>query len=176
MPDTILIPLANELLTCLETAAGANPDPPDNFCLRAGGPVIHDADAAASLDTACCPGLGYVRLGRNFPSSAEFPAPDPRNEKCLSLARAQEIFVGIVRCIPGMGSPEGPSCTDWTATAVHDADDNQAIWDAVCCWVETTEFKKLRSRPYSIVGTDVIAEGGCIERFMTILIQIPKCC
>jgi hypothetical protein len=75
-----------------------------------------------------------------------------------------------------MGSDAGPTCADWTSTAVHDADDNQAIWDAVCCWVETSEFKKLRGRPFSIVGTDVISQGDCIERFMTILVQIPKCC
>jgi len=176
MPDTILIPLANVLLDCLETAATANPDPPANFCLRAGGPVIHDVDAAASLDTVCCPGLGYVRLGRNYPSSAEFPAPDPRSDKCLSLARVQEFFVGIVRCVPGLGTPEGPSCADWTAAAVHDADDIQAIWAAVCCWTDTTEFKRMRSRPFSIVGTEVVQEGDCIERFMTILVQIPRCC
>ena len=176
MPDTIILPLANALLDCLETTATANPDPPDQFCLRVGGPVIHDADAQGSLDKICCPGLGYVRLGRNFPSSSDFPAPDPRSEKCLSLARAQELFVGIVRCIPGMATPEGPTCANWTAAAVHDADDIQAIWDAVCCWVGTDAFKTVRGRPFSILGTDVVAEGDCIERFMTILVQIPKCC
>jgi hypothetical protein len=175
MPDTIILPLANALLDCLETTATANPDPPAEFCLRVGTLVIHDVDAQSSLDKTCCPGLGYVRLGRNYPSSADFPAPDPRSDKCLSLARVQEFFVGIVRCIPGMGSPEGPTCEDWTAAAIHDADDTQAIWDAVCCWASTDEFKALRSRPFSIVGTDVVQEGDCIERFMTVLVQIPKC-
>ena len=176
MADTIILPLANALLTCLETTAGANPDPPAEFCLRAGTLVIHDVDAQGSLDKTCCPGLGYVKIGRVFPSSTEFPAPDPRSEKCLSLARALELQLGIVRCVPGLGTPEGPSCEDWTAAATHDADDIQALFSAVCCWVETTEFKLIRGRPFSIVESNVLQEGDCIERFMTVLVQISKCC
>lgn len=176
MPDTIILPLANALLTCLETTATANPDPPAEFCLRAGTLVIHDANAQNSSDKVCCPGLGYVRIGAVYPSSVEFPAPDPLSDKCLSLARALELTVGIVRCVPGMGTPEGPDCVDWTSAATHDADDIQALFDAVCCWVETTEFKRTRGRPFSIVRSDVVQEADCIERFLTILVQIPKCC
>lgn len=175
MADTLILPLANALLTCLQTTAGENPDPPAEFCLRAGGPVIHDVDAQTGLDKVCCPGLGYVRVGRLFPSST-FPEPDPRGDRCLSLARSLELFVGIVRCIPGMGSEEGPTCAEWTATAVHDADDIDALWRALCCWKDTAEFNAVRSRPFSIISNDVIAEGDCIERFMTILVQIPRCC
>lgn len=173
--DQIILPLANALLDCLETTAGANPDPPANFCLRAGTLVIHDVDAQASVDTTCCPGLGYVRIGRVFPSSVDFPAPDPRSEKCLSLARALELTMGIVRCVPGMGTPEGPDCTDWTSAATHDANDIQALFDAVCCWTGTDAFKTIRGRPFSIVESNVVQSGDCIERFLTILVQISKC-
>lgn len=175
MPDTIILPLANELLACLETTAGANPDPPAQFCLRAGTSVIHDVDAQASLDTTCCPGLGYVRIGRVYPSTT-FPELDSRSDKCLSITRALELTMGVVRCIPGMGSPEGPSCDDWTAVAVHEANDIQALFEAVCCWVQTQEFNRVRGRRYSIVESDVTQEGDCIERFMTVLVEIPKCC
>jgi len=176
VPDVILLPLASALLTCLETAATANPDPPAQFCLRAGTLVIHDVDAQASLDTTCCPGLGYVRIGRVYPSSADFPAPDPHSEKCLSLARAVELTAGIVRCIPGIGTPQGPSCQDWVAAAVHDADDIQALFSAACCWTGTDEFKRIRGRPFSIIESNVVQEGDCIERFLTILVQVSKCC
>ncbi len=176
MPDMIILPLANALLDCLETTATANLDPPANFCLRAGTLVIHDVNAATSADTVCCPGLGYVRIGRVFPSSVEFPAPDPHSEKCLSRARALELTAGIVRCIPGIGTPEGPTCEDWTSAATHDADDIQALFSAVCCWVETTEFKTIRGRPFSIVESNVVQEGDCIERFLTVLVQISRCC
>lgn len=175
MPDTLILPLANALLDCLETTAGANPDPPAEFCLRAGTLVIHDVDAQASLDKVCCPGLGYVRIGRVFPTST-FPDPDARSDKCLSLARGLELIVGIVRCIPGMGDPAGPTCQDWTSAAVHDANDIQALWDAVCCWKDTTAFNTIRSRPFSTIDTNVVQEGDCIERFLTVLVQIGKCC
>ena len=175
MADTTLLPLANALLNCLETELALNPDPPARSCLQVGNQIIHDVDAGISADKVCCPGFSYVRIGTVFPST-EFPVPDTRNDKCLSLSRAAEFTAGVVRCIPGMGTPEGPSCADWTAAAVHDADDIQAIWDAVCCWTGTDAFKVIRGRPFSILGTDVVQEGDCIERFMTILVQIPRCC
>lgn len=175
MADTLIIPLANTLLTCLETTAGANPDPPANFCLRAGTLVVHDVDAQASSDKVCCPGLGYVRVGRTYPSTT-FPDPDTRSDKCLTLSRALELFVGVVRCVPGMGTPEGPTCEDWTAAAVHDANDIDALWRTVCCWVDTVTFKTMRGRRFSILGTEQVQEGDCIERFMTILVELPKCC
>lgn len=176
MPDTLILPLANALLTCLETTAGANPDPPADFCLRAGTLVIHDVDAQASADKVCCPGLGYVRIGRVFNSSVDFPSPDPHSEKCLSLARAVELTAGIVRCVPGMGTPEGPTCEDWTTAATHDADDIQALFSAACCWVLTDDFKTVKGRPFSIIESNVVQEGDCIERFLTILVQISRCC
>lgn len=175
MPDTVILPLANALLTCLQTTAGANPDPPAQFCLRAGTLVVHDVDAETGTDKVCCPGLGYVRLGRVF-ASTDFPNPDARSDKCLSLTRALELFVGVVRCIPGMATPEGPDCADWTAAAVHDADDIQALWDAVCCWQDSDAFKLIKGRRFSIVSTDVAQQGDCIERFLTVLVEIPKCC
>ncbi len=177
MPDTIILPLANALLDCLEQEALLNPDPPAEFCLRTGTLVIHDFNAELSTDKTCCPGLGYVRLGRVYPSSVDFPAPDPRSEKCLSLARALELTVGIVRCIPGMASEAGPTCADWTAAATHDADDIQALFSALCCWVESEPFKRrVRERPYTVLESNVVQEGDCIERFITVLVQIPKCC
>ncbi len=176
MPDTILIPLATALLECLETQVMANPDPPANISLFAGPLIIHDVDAQASIDKTCCPGTAYVRIGRVFPSSQDFPAPDAHSEKCLSRARALELVAGVVRCVPGMGTDAGPTLADWTSAATHDADDIQALFSAVCCWVETTEFKRIRSRPFSIVESNVIQEGDCIERFLTVLVQISKCC
>lgn len=176
MADLVILPMANALLTCLQTQVEANPDPVAQYCLRAGPSVIHDIDAQSSTDTTCCPGLAYVRVGRIYPSSNDFPAPDPRSDRCLSLARALELTMGVVRCVPGIGTPEGPSCADWTVAATHDADDIDAQWNAVCCWVLTDEFKTLRGRRFSIVTSDVIQEGDCIERFMTILVELPKCC
>lgn len=175
MADTLILPLANGLLDCLETEVGANPDPVAEYCLRAGPTVIHDVDGNTGIDKVCCPGLGYVRVGRVYPSTS-FPDPDPRNDKCLSLARALELTVGVVRCVPGMGAAEGPTCVDWTLAATHDADDIDALFKAVCCWTETAPFRTMRGRRWAIQESIVDQNADCIERSMTILVELPKCC
>lgn len=175
MADTLIIPLANSLLNCLETEVGLNPNPVAEFCLRAGATVIHDVDGNTGIDKVCCPGLGYVRVGRVYPST-NFPDPDPRNDKCMSLARALELTVGLVRCVPGMGSPEGPTCEQWTAAAVQDADDLDALFKAVCCWVETPEFRLTRGRRWAVQESIVDQTADCIERSMMILVELPRCC
>ena len=175
MADTLLIPLANELLTCLCDQLELNPDPPQNCCLRAGPVVIHDIDAQSSIDMSCCPGLAYVRIGTVYPST-DFPAPDLRNDKCLSLSRVVELTMGVVRCIPGMGTPQGPSCDDWTLAALHDANDVDAMFKATCCFTETQEFRRVRGRRWAVQTSTVAQQADCIERIMTVLIEVPKCC
>lgn len=175
MADTVILPLAQVLLDCLETELALNPDPPANMCLQVGNQVIHDVDGAASLDKVCCPGLGYVRIGQVYPSTS-FPAPDLRNDKCLSLSRVAELTAGVVRCIPGMGSEEGPSCVDWTAAAQHDADDLDALFKAVCCLTSSPEFKVIRGRRWSVQGSTVDQTADCVERMLTVLVEVPKCC
>lgn len=175
MADTLIMPLANALLTCLQQQVDANPDPVAEYCLRAGNTVLHDVNAETSLDKVCCPGLGYVRVGRVFPST-DFPEPDTRNDKCLSLSRALELTVGVVRCVPGMGTPEGPDCADWTLAALRDANDIDALFKAVCCWTATAEFKKTRGRRWAVQESVVEQEADCIERMMTIVVELPRCC
>lgn len=175
MADTLLLPLANELLTCLCEQLELNPDPPAQCCLRAGPLVIHDVDAQTSVDKICCPGLAYVRIGTVYPST-DFPAPDLRNDKCLSLARAVELTMGVVRCVPGMGRPQGPSCDDWTLAALHDANDLDAMWKATCCFKDGTEFKKVRGRRWAVQTSIVEQQGDCIERSLTMIVEVPRCC
>lgn len=175
MADTVVIPLANALLDCLETEVNLNPNPVAEYCLRAGPTVIHDVDGNTGVDKVCCPGLGYVRVGRVYPST-NFPEPDLRNDKCMSLSRALELTVGVVRCVPGMGTLEGPSCADWTTAAVRDANDLDALFQAVCCWTGTTEFRRTRGRRWAIQESIVDQSADCIERSMLILVELPRCC
>lgn len=175
MADTLVLPLANALLTCLETQVELNPDPVAEYCLRAGPTVIHDVDGNTGVDKVCCPGLGYVRVGRVYPSTS-FPEPDLRNDKCLSLGRALELTVGVIRCVPGMGTPEGPTCEDWTLAATHDADDLDALFKAVCCWTASAAFREVRGRRWAVQESVPDQTADCIERSMAILVELPKCC
>lgn len=175
MADTTILPLANALLDCLTTELALNVDPPANACLRAGNQVIHDIDAGISADKVCCPGLNYVRIGAVYPST-EFPQPDVRNDKCLSLTRAVELTAGVVRCIPGMGTPEGPTCDDWELATLHDANDIDALYKAVCCFTESAPFRLMRSRRWAVQTSTVEQTADCIERMLLITVEIRKCC
>lgn len=175
MADTQVLPLANALLACLVEQLALNPDPPANACLRAGQQVIHDVNLENSSDLVCCPGLAYVRIGTVFPST-DFPSPDTRNDKCLSLARAAELTAGVVRCVPNMAAPAGPDCTDWTTAAIHDANDMDALFKALCCWTDTAEFKSVRGRRWAAQQSTVDQTADCIERMLTVLVDVRKCC
>lgn len=175
MADTTLLPLANALLDCLTTELALNIDPPANACLQVANQVIHDVDAGVSGDKVCCPGLNYVRIGQVFPST-NFPEPDTRNDKCLSLSRAAEFTAGVIRCIPGMGSVGGPSCADWELAALHDANDIDALYKAVCCFTETTEFRAVRGRRWAVQTSTVEQTADCIERMLLITVEVRKCC
>jgi hypothetical protein len=175
MADTTILPLAQAFLDCLTTELALNPFPPASACLRAGNLTIHDVDAQGSLDKVCCPGVNYVRIGAVYPST-DFPAPDLRNDKCLSLARAVELTAGVVRCVPGMGTPQGPDCADWTAVATRDANDIDALFKAVCCLTETAEFKAMRGRRWAVQTSTVEQTADCIERMLLLTVEVRKCC
>lgn len=176
MADTVVLEMANEMLACLVTELAANPDPPANACLRAGDLVIHDANAATSTDTVCCPGLAYVRVGDMYPSS-NFPDPDGgsqagKSNGCYPVRWVVEMVMGVVRCVPGMGNPAGPTCADWTLAATHDLNDMDAMRRALCCWAPTLPKTRLWLAQTSIVQLT----ADCIERQLPVLVCVPKCC
>lgn len=175
MADTTILPMAQAFLDCLTTELALNIDPPANACLQVSNQVIHDVDAGLSLDKVCCPGLNYVRIGTVYPST-DFPTPDVRNDKCLSLSRAVELTAGVIRCIPGMGSTAGPTCADWELAALHDANDIDALFKAVCCFVGTPEFKQVRGRRWAVQTSTVEQTADCVERILVLTVEVRKCC
>jgi hypothetical protein len=174
MADTVILPAAQSLLACLAEQLALNPDPPAETCLRAGDTVLHDMDAGTGTDKVCCPGLAYVRIGQMYPSST-FPEPDTvpaTQDGCFPAMWAVELVMGVVRCIPGMGSTAGPTCADWTLVATHDANDLDAMRKALCCWQPTLR----RGRLWLAQASTVEMTADCIERQLPVLLQIPKCC
>lgn len=174
MADTQIIPLANALLACLCAELAENIDPPENCCLRAGQLVIADMDGNTGTDTVCCPGTAYVRIGAMYPSS-DFPAPDTVAAKqggCLPVGWSVELTMGVVRCIPGMGTVAGPTCADWTLAATHDANDLDAMRRALCCWSAGLPKTKLWLAQTSTVEMT----ADCIERMMPVLVNVGRCC
>lgn len=174
MADTVILPMANDLLACLAAQLALNPDPPADACLRAGDQVLQDVDAGTGIDKVCCPGLAYVRIGNMFPSS-NFPEPDSQPVKgngCFPVGWVVELVMGVVRCIPGMGTTAGPTCADWTSVATHDANDLDAMRKALCCWGPTLP----RTRLWLAQVSTVEMSADCIERQLPLLVTVPKCC
>ena len=85
---------------------------------------------------------------------------------------AVQLIMGVARCVPGMGTPEGPSCADWTAAATQDADDLDAMGKALCCWAEGLKPGGLWLAQVSTVQLT----ADCLERQWPILMEVGKCC
>lgn len=172
--ETRLSAMANSLLTCLCETLADYPNAPENCCLRVGDLTIQDFNGEAGLDSSCCPGLAYVRIGSMFPSS-NFPTPDTepgKGNSCFPVAWAAELTLGVVRCVPGMGTQAGPSCVDWTVAAQTDMNDMEALRRALCCWSPLLPKGRLW-----LAGTStVVLSADCIERSLPVLVGLPRCC
>lgn len=180
LPEEPLLKMGRALLVCLEeqyTKYGVTA--PGSFCLRAGedGSIVEDLDPFSG-DDLCCSGLGFVRIGGEYPSS-NFPELDTYEKRnaCFPLAWAGELQVGIMRCyVPGAGSGANfamPTCPQHTQAAVNYGVDLMLLKMAICCWTATLP----KGRLYQI-GT--IGPSGpranCIQTLGSILVGVPKCC
>ncbi len=178
-PDQFIVPLMQELLSCLCENAAAAPNPPGNCCFRVGTEIAHDA--GINVDQ-CCEGIGYVALGDTYPSSDSFPEQDvvrQANSSCAPPTWAQAFKIGLIRCIPVGNEFEPPSCDVWNAAALQNIYDAQTLRRTACCM---RNFVVNNSDLF--FGMSVVIErqvqgnpqGGCVERYFTMTIQFPNLC
>lgn len=171
MADTLVFPLAQELLACLTTALSSNPSPPQNSCLRAGDVVFPDFN---QYRDECCEGLAYVRIARIFPSGDVFPVEDGAWTPCHPLAWGAELEMGVWRCEPQQTNTELPSCEEWTTTAQLVANDWEAMTRAMCCFKDSQVL--LPGDPVFMGSwTPLNSGGGCTGGRMPILVGVLAC-
>lgn len=179
MADTQIISLAQAFLDCLCPAVSGNPNPPQYCCFRVGTEIPHDM--GFTIDE-CCQGVAYVSMGDVWPSAASFPENDvvrQSNAVCAPPAWGVQFKAGIIRCLPTSDRLGNPiSCAEWTAGFVQQAHDSQALRRAACCfrsWVRnnTGEFLGMSV----VIGRQSATNplGGCIERFVTVDVQMMNC-
>jgi hypothetical protein len=176
----LVIDLAVAALSCLSQAVSGLPGTPANICYRVGLDVAHDLDMVNDL---CCEGLAYVALGDTYPSSASFPDQDiirQANAVCPPVSWAQTLKFGIVRCIPVVMDDFGtmPSCADWNTAALQNMYDSIALRRTACCFREFISNNTGLLEGMSVVidrQTQGSPIGGCVERSMTINVQMPNC-
>lgn len=182
MPDVQVNTLVDLALLCLTEAVTGNPNPPAEICKRISGLVPHDADL---YDDLCCEGLAYVSFGLIQPSWSNFPEPDIVSQtlrsSCGIPAWSVIIRMGIVRCVPTGTSTTMPTCEDWTAAAVQQAHDAQALRAASCCFrnagmaLEDTSNMFWGMNVTIGVQDQTQPQGGCVERNVEMTAQFPNC-
>jgi len=172
------IQLAQAALACLCAAVQERPNPPANCCFRAGLSPAGDADIYTDL---CCEGLAYVMPGDSWPT-AIFPNMDitrQANAPCGIVSWVQEYRVGIMRCSPTGTDTEMPTCEDWTAAAIQSLYDAESLRRAMCCFRPTAYLIPEMDGMSIVVNRLQQGDplGGCIERWLTVQVQLPgDCC
>ncbi len=174
-----LLELGAAALNCLSLAVSGFPNVPSHIAYRVGSEVAHDLGQFVDF---CCEGLAYVSLGDTFPSSTSFPDQDiirQANSVCSPAAWAQEIRLGIIRCVPaGDENGEPPTDAEWNAAFIQNAYDSAALRKAACClrqWVVTGTDFWLGMSAVINRQIQINPQGGCVERYVTIAVQFPNC-
>lgn len=169
---TNAIVIAQELLSCLETAllAGPNPPPVNRVMLRAGSEVT---PLLSTVDDECCSGLGWVRIAR---ISGVRNVGELDNVACFAQERTLELELGVARCAPTASSASTiPSEDQWTQAALQLDADQGAMESAVCCAFadgDDAMVEEVSVGEYLPFGVD----GNCIGGTMTVSVRMTACC
>lgn len=177
---TLTASLGTLLLQCLCSAVQEQPNPPQHCCMRAGTEPAQDADFYTDL---CCEGMAYVMPGDTWPTYI-FPDLDivrQAEATCGVVSWAMEFRMGIMRCAPAGTETTMPTCADWTTLATQMIYDAESLRRAYCCFTanarNTAQYPLMDGMSISILrqqqGT---VQGGCVERWTTVQIQIPTSC
>lgn len=173
----IIGPLMVEALACLCERVAQIPNPPMHCCFRIGQEVIHDM--GYSIDQ-CCEGIAYVMLGDFYPSAESFPEQDivrQASNPCSIPSWGLILKFGIIRCID-VGGVNPTSCDSWNEMAVQNLWDTKALLRTSCCvrdYVQTSGSQLVGMSSVIDRQTQGNPLGGCVERYVTMTIQIPNC-
>lgn len=174
MTDTLLLPVAARLLSCLCAALTTNATvdfpAPLICCLRAGEGVALNIDDTGANDE-CCQGLAYVRIDNFYPTggaAAPFPSPssDFALDACAPYAWGLQMEMGVYRCVGGVGD-----CAQWTDWAQRQMLDAKSMRQALCCFMEPMDAGDVSVTPWQAKGP----EGGCLGGTMNVTALVINC-
>lgn len=168
--DPLVMPLARELLECLEQEIDKVLNPPRYVQLRPGTVVDH---LLSTSSDECCEGLAWVRPEAFFPSSAVFPNQDELPQPKGVLAWAITLEMGAVRCAPTPDADSIPTGEQWDAVTQAVMDDAAAMRRAICCFIEADPRRAKHVLPG--LWQPLSTEGGCVGSIMPITIRGPIC-
>lgn len=169
--DPVVMPLAYELLGCLEDEIAKVASPPRYVGLRPGQVVDH---LLSTTQDECCEGLAWVRPALFIPSSGKFPIQD--NEPVAGGTRSWAITfeLGAVRCAPTPNETTIPSVDEWNAVVQSVMDDAAALRRAICCFIAADPVKRTKFvQPLEWQPLDT--EGGCVGGTLQVIVRGPAC-
>lgn len=170
--DPVVMPLAREMLACLEQEIDKVLNPPAYVQLRAGSVV--DYLIAANGKDECCEGLAWVRPAAFYPSGqAPFPAQDAVPFKGGVRAWAITLELGAIRCAPVGDENTLPSGAEWDAATQAEMDDAAAMRRAICCFIDAVPGRSGKV----LLGqwTPIQIQGGCLGGSIPVTILGPAC-
>jgi hypothetical protein len=173
MADTMVLPVAERLLSCLCELLADTVGGPVCFCCLVPGQAPPPNDFCCGCKEGS-EGQATVQIGPIFPTT-RFPAEGVSEVKnCRSFEWGVELIMTVYRCLPTLDSSgNAPSCEQQTAAVAKIADDAQAMMAAVmCCDWNTDGLQIVPGR-----WTPLPNLGGCGGGTMSVKVLLgSKCC
>lgn len=170
MADPLVMPLARELLACLDLEISKVDSPPLYVQLRTGDVVDH---LISTGEDECCSGLAWVRPAAFYPSSDTFPGQDEAPNPKGTLAWAVQLELGAIRCAPTPGPNRIPTGAEWDAVTQAVMDDAAAMRRAICCFMDAGRNRAKNMLPG--LWSPLSVQGGCVGGVMTVTLRGPAC-
>lgn len=171
LSDPVVLPLAYELLACLEQEVDKVANPPRYRGLRPGQVVDH---LISTTSDECCEGLAWVRPALFVPSSGVFPVQDEQPLPGGTRSWAITLEMGVVRCAPTPTEDRIPSSAEWNAVVEAVLDDAAAMRRALCCFIDLDPVKRQKfTLPLEWQPLDT--EGGCVGGTLQVIVRGPAC-
>jgi hypothetical protein len=176
--DPVVMPLARQLLACLDVEIQKVLNPPAHVQLRIGTVVDHLISLAGD---ECCEGLAWVRPAGFYPMGAVFPdqLPSPlKGNTTGANAWVVQLEMGAIRCFPTPEPDDLITGAQWDAVTQAVMDDAAAMRRALCCII--AELNEARPglgslRVLAGIWQPISNEGGCTGGILPITIQGPAC-
>jgi hypothetical protein len=168
--DPLVMPLALELLACLDQEIQKVANPPARVGLRPGTVVDH---LLSTTEDECCDGLAWVRPVNFFPSSGTFPAQDESPLPKGISAWAVNLEMGAVRCSPTPEPTSIPDQAEWLAVVQAVMDDAAAMRRALCCFIDARPGRARTVIPG--LWQPLSVQGGCVGGILQVTLRGPAC-
>lgn len=171
LSDPVVLPLAYELLACLEQEVDKVAHPPVYRGLRPGQVVDH---LISTSSDECCEGLAWVRPALFVPSSGVFPIQDQEPVPGGVKSWAITLEMGVVRCAPTPSEDRIPTSAEWNAVVDAVMDDAAAMRRALCCFIALDPGRRIKST-LPLEWQPLDTEGGCVGGTLQVVVRGPAC-